>query len=582
MLWVLDATLTAMGGRLLRQWILHPLTSVNDLNARQETVQELLENRNLLLDLREILAEVKDLERLMGRLNCTSANPRDLVGLKQSLRQIPAIKTQLAATESSLLAQINQQLDPLKELTEAIEATLTENPPFKIQEGGVIQEGIHPELDQLRSIAKDGKAWMARYQQDEINRTGVKSLKVRYNKVFGYYIEISHANKESVPKDYIRKQTLVNAERFITPELKEYETKVMTAQEKIGALEYELFCALREKVLSQTEKIQKLAQAISHLDVLASLAWKAAEANYVRPKIDNSDELNIVGGRHPVIEKMLQGEKFIPNDTLLDCAENQLGIITGPNMAGKSTYIRQVALLALMAQIGSFVPAEKMQIGVVDRIFTRVGASDELSRGQSTFMVEMNEAANILNHATPQSLIILDEIGRGTSTFDGISLAWAIAEYLHNHKQVKAKTLFATHYHELTELERLHEGVKNYNVSVKEWNDQVIFLRKIMRGGTDKSYGIHVARLAGLPREVIQRSLEILSNLEKGAIGEDGKPTFSHSINGSVALNQTHEQLFLFESKEHPIVSKIKKMNLNQMTPIDALTALAQLKKEVK
>lgn len=572
LLWVLDATMTAMGGRLLRQWILHPLTSVEELVARQDAVQELLEQRSLLLGLRDALAEVKDLERLMGRLNCSSANPRDVVGLKASLMQIPKIKSLLEAVDSSLLKKIFSQLDPLEELTEAIETTLVDSPPIKLQEGGVIREGIHPGLDELRLISRDGKTWIARYQQEESDRTGIKSLKVRYNKVFGYYIEVSHANKENVPENYIRKQTLVNAERFITPELKDYETKVMSAQEKSQALEYELFCALRDKVLQETERVQKLAQAISELDVLASLSWKAAEADYVRPILSESAHFEITGGRHPVIEKMLAGEKFISNDTLLDCEENQLAIITGPNMAGKSTYIRQVALLSLMAQIGSFIPAEKAQIGVVDRIFTRVGASDELSRGHSTFMVEMNEAANILNHATPKSLIILDEIGRGTSTFDGISLAWAIAEYLHNNPLVKAKTLFATHYHELTELEQIHTGVKNYNVAVKEWNDQVIFLRKIVRGGTDKSYGIHVARLAGLPQEVIKRSLDILSNLEKGAIREDGKPTFTHS--------QQDQQLFLFEEKEHPVIGRLKNVDINAMTPMEALTLLSELQKE--
>ncbi len=580
LLWVLDATMTAMGGRLLRQWILHPLTSVPDLTARQDGVSELLEKRSLLLDLREVLSDVKDLERLMGRLNCSSANPRDVVGLKASLIQIPKLKTYLESVDSELLKQVFGQLDPLDELTDTIESTLVEAPPIKLQDGGVIREGIHPELDELRSISRDGKAWIARYQQEEGERTGIKSLKVRYNKVFGYYIEVSHSNKENVPENYIRKQTLVNAERFITPELKDYETKVMTAQEKSQSLEYELFCALRERVLKETERVQKLAQAVSVLDVLTSLAWKAAEADYVRPVLNDSDKFEVTGGRHPVIEKMLIGDKFVPNDTLLDCQENQLAIITGPNMAGKSTYIRQVALLGLMAQIGSFIPAEKAEMGIVDRIFTRVGASDELSKGQSTFMVEMNEAANILNHATAKSLIILDEIGRGTSTFDGLSLAWAIAEYLHNNPLVKAKTLFATHYHELTELEQIHEGVKNYNVAVKEWNEQVIFLRKIVRGGTDKSYGIHVARLAGLPQEVISRSLEILANLEKGAIREDGTPTFAGDQPSK--QNDPNQQLFMFENQDHPVVKKLKNLDLDSLTPIQALTVLADLQKDSK
>lgn len=580
LLWVLDATTTSMGGRLLRQWILHPLTSLEELTKRQDAIEDLLQNRSQLVDLREATGEVKDLERLMGRLNCASANARDLIGLKVSLTQIPTIKEKLKSFQSSLLKGLDSHLDPMDDLRDKIAQTLLDNPPITIQEGGCIREGIHPELDELRSIARDGKAWIARYQQEEIAKTGVKSLKVRYNKVFGYYIEVSHANRDSIPENYIRKQTLVNAERFITPELKDYETKVMSAQEKSHSLEYELFCGLRDQVLEQTKRIQKLAQAVAHLDVLSSLAWKAVEGDYTRPKLSEGDKLEIVGGRHPVIEKMLVEEKFIPNDTLLDCKENQISIITGPNMAGKSTYIRQVALLTLMAQIGSFIPAEKAEMGIVDRIFTRVGASDELTRGHSTFMVEMNEAANILNHATPQSLIILDEIGRGTSTFDGISLAWAIAEYLHNNPLVKAKTLFATHYHELTELEQLHEGIKNHNVAVKEWNDKVIFLRKIVRGGTDKSYGIHVARLAGLPQEVIQRSIEILTNLEKGAIREDGTPTFIASKNLSSKKSSKDDQLYLFAKTDTPILQKIKNIDLKNMTPLEALNTIHKLQKD--
>lgn len=581
LLWVLDATMTAMGGRLLRQWILHPLTSLEELTQRQTAVGELLEQRSALVEIREVLAEIKDLERLMGRLNCAGANGRDLVGLAASLGQIPQLREKLSPFKAPLLQKLIENLDPMPELRQKISQTLIDSPPITIQEGGCIREGVDAELDELRAISRDGKAWIARYQQQEIERTGIKSLKVRYNKVFGYYLEVSHANKELVPEDYIRKQTLVNAERYITPELKDYETKVMSAQEKSQIIEYKIFCDLRDQVLEQTEPVQKLARAVSEADVLGSLAWKGAEGDYVCPQLHEGTRLEITAGRHPVIEKMLSGEKFVPNDTLLDTEENQLAIITGPNMAGKSTYIRQVALLTLMAHIGSFIPAEKAQISIVDRVFTRVGASDELARGQSTFMVEMNEAANILNHATPKSLLILDEIGRGTSTFDGISLAWAIAEYLHNNPLVKAKTLFATHYHELTELEQIHEGVKNYNVSVKEWNDQVIFLRKIVPGGTDKSYGIHVARLAGLPQAVISRSLEILTNLEKGAIREDGKPTFAQD-RGLKRDTDSNEQLFLFEQEDPPVVQKLREIDLNLLTPLEALNALNELKKEIK
>lgn len=512
---VLNATRTAMGARLLREWMLRPLTNTQQLASRHDAVSAFTGDRLLLQDTRETLGHVRDLERLTARLN-TGGNARDVRAVAESLKVLPALKELLAP--STELAPIAQQIDPCPDLVKRIEEALTEEPPALLRDGGIIRPGFSAELDDLRKAATEGRQWLADFQQQEQERTGIKSLKVRYNKVFGYYIEISKHKLEHVPDTYVRKQTLVNAERFITPDLKEYENRILGAQDRALELELELFAQLRMDVVAETGTLQQTAAATAELDVLASLADRALSLNYVRPMMNDSTSLDIRDGRHPVVEQLPDAEPFVPNDTLLDTMEHQLVLITGPNMAGKSTYIRQVAVLVVMAQMGSFVPATYAEMGMVDRVFTRVGASDDLARGRSTFMVEMQETANILNNATPHSLIVLDEIGRGTSTFDGISIAWAVAEYLHNNGTVKARTLFATHYHELTELERSLPGAKNYNVLVRERNGQITFLRRIAKGAADQSYGIQVARLAGLPQSVIERAHEILQNLEEGEL----------------------------------------------------------------
>jgi len=536
---VLDTTRTAMGARLMRDWLLRPLTAVKEIQARHDAVDLLVKNRKLLTDLRDSLTQVKDMERLIARLGAGSGNARDLNALGLSLTMLPALRKKLEGVKSALLKTLADTLSPLPELTALIQRAIVDEPPATLRDGGVIRKGYHSELDELRDAATEGKRWLAEFQAREQERTGIKTLKVRHNRVFGYYIEVTKSNLEQVPEDYVRKQTLVNAERFITPELKEYENKILGAQERSLALEHELFVEVRDVAVKETVSIQQTASAIASLDVLATLAERALALVYVRPTITTGTHLRIKDGRHPVIEQMPDAERFVPNDALLDGSENQLIIITGPNMAGKSTYIRQVALIVIMAQMGSFVPAAEAEIAVVDRVFTRVGASDDLARGRSTFMVEMQETANILNNATAKSLIVLDEIGRGTSTFDGISIAWAVAEYLHNNTQVKAKTLFATHYHELTDLALTMSGVKNYNILVRERNDKIAFLRKIAPGGADKSYGIQVARLAGLPAEVIDRAKEILGNLEEGEFGESGQPKIaSHSRKRKVHPDQ--------------------------------------------
>jgi DNA mismatch repair protein MutS len=489
---------------------------------------------------------VRDIERLIARIGSGGGNARDLLSLARSLDGIPAIKEALGGSELPLLADINTRLQARPELVDHITAALVDEPPVTLKEGGILRDGYNAELDELRTAATQGRQWLAEYQAAEQERTGIKNLKVRHNKVFGYYIEISKAQLANAPEHYTRKQTLVNAERFITPELKEYEGKILGAHSRAIELEYELFVTVRDKVVQQTGPIQEAADLVATLDVLAALTDRALALGYTRPEMTTSHTLRLRGSRHPVVEQMPEAERFVPNDALLDCEQNQIIIITGPNMAGKSTYIRQVALNVIMAQMGSFVPAEEAEIGVVDRIFTRVGASDDLARGRSTFMVEMQETANILNNATAASLIVLDEIGRGTSTFDGISIAWAVAEYLHNNPQVKAKTLFATHYHELTDLALTMPGVKNYNVLVRERNDQIAFLRKIVHGGSDKSYGIQVARLAGMPDDVIGRAKEILANLEEGELAETGQPKIAkHRPRRSAA--DAANQLSLFE-----------------------------------
>ncbi len=528
LLYVLNQTNTPMGSRLMREWILRPLYNKDQINDRLDAVEALKDDPLTLAETMEVIGTIRDLERIIGRLNIGSANARDLIALSNSLSIIPEIRMLLDNFSTKLLDQLKDRLEPMPELVEKIRTAISDEPPMTLTDGDIIREGYSEELDELRRWSREGKGCLSEIQTREQERSGIKSLKVRYNKVFGYYIEISKSNLSMVPDDYIRKQTLVNAERFITPELKELESKILGAEEKSKALEFELFQQLREDALQYTAKIQEIAAAIARIDVIGALADCSRRYGYVRPKITADSRLNIIAGRHPVLDAAMKNERFVPNDVLLDGEENRMMIITGPNMAGKSTYIRQTALLVLMAQMGSFIPADEAQIGLVDRIFTRVGAADDIARGQSTFMVEMVETANILNHATDKSLVILDEIGRGTSTFDGLSIAWAVAEYLHDQPGCRARTQFATHYHELTELSLMKKGVKNYNVAVKEYGDQIIFLRQIVAGGTDKSYGIHVAKLAGLPQAVVARANEVLENLESREISKKtGQPVFA-------------------------------------------------------
>jgi DNA mismatch repair protein MutS len=550
LLHVLDQTSTPMGSRLIREWIVRPLFDKDAIIARLNAVSAFKDDPATLAELREIINSVRDLERIISRLNMGSANARDMAALAKSLESIPDIKNLLGSFDMPLLCEVRSKLNELPELVSEINRTISDEPPAVLNDGGIIREGCNPELDELRRAASEGKNWIAEMQAKEQERTGIKSLKIRFNNVFGYYIEISKSNIANAPADYIRKQTLVNGERYITPELKEMENKILGAEDKSKALEYELFQKLREQAISFTVQILETAVSLATVDALASFAECARKYNYCRPVISDDETLDIRGGRHPVLDSTMKEERFVPNDTFLDDDENRMMIITGPNMAGKSTYIRQVALLVLLAQTGSYIPAHSAKIGLIDRIFTRVGAVDDISRGQSTFMVEMLETANILNHATKKSLVILDEIGRGTSTFDGISIAWAVAEYLHDSPTARARTLFATHYHELTELALTCRGVKNYNVAVKEYGEQIIFLRQILPGATDRSYGIHVAKLAGLPKEVIVRANEILENLENNAIAEAGQP----------ALAEHHEK-----GKE----KKPKKRKISQPTLFD-------------
>ncbi|MCP5488566.1 MAG: DNA mismatch repair protein MutS [Verrucomicrobia bacterium] len=545
LLGVLDTTKTAMGGRLLREWLLRPLVTLEGIRQRHDAVEDWTQRRKELQRIRESLGEVKDLERLISRLNAGTGNARDARALGRSLSGLPSLAEQLAVSPAARTAALSGSIHPLPELVGLLDRALVDEPPVSMKDGGIIRTGYHAELDELRVASTQGKQWLAEFQAREQERTGIKSLKVRHNKVFGYYIEISKANLDAAPEDYIRKQTLVNAERFITPELKEYENKILGAQERSIALEAELFEEVREKIVAETAVIQGSATAIAEVDVLSTLAERAMAHRYIRPVMTDGDILKVKDSRHPVMETLPQAERFVPNDAHLDGTTNQIMIITGPNMAGKSTYIRQVALLVILAQTGSFVPAKEATMGVVDRVFTRVGASDDLARGRSTFMVEMQETANILNNATARSLIVLDEIGRGTSTFDGISIAWAVAEFLHNTPAVKAKTLFATHYHELTDLAVTMSGVKNYNILVRETGETIAFLRKIVPGSAEKSFGIHVGRLAGLPQEVIGRATEILSNLEEGEFEEPGKPKLARKR--SRKAPDTENQMSLFD-----------------------------------
>jgi DNA mismatch repair protein MutS len=590
LLWVLDRTVTAMGSRLLAEWVANPLTDVAAICTRLDAVEELIGDQSLCADLHETLRRVYDVERLLARLSTGRASPRDLSFLGRTLHWLPAMKAKLTARRSKLLGELEAAIDLCLVLRATLDAALADECPLVSGEGGFIRDGFSAELDALRELTRGGKQWIARYQAQEVQRSGIPSLKVGFNKVFGYYIEIGNAHREKIPTEYIRKQTIKNAERYITPELKEYEEKVLTADEKAKELEYALFLNLRNIVATDRRRMQTTAAALAQIDVLAALAELARQRNYCRPEVVESPVLRIVDGRHPVLDVVEPEGKFVPNDTSVGQCETASGtegetandsgmevvgssilLITGPNMAGKSTYIRQVALLTLMAQIGSFVPAREATIGVADRIFARVGANDELTRGQSTFMVEMTETARILNTATAHSLVILDEIGRGTSTYDGISLAWSVVEFLHEH--IGCRTLFATHYHELTDLEKSLSGVKNLNVAVREWQDEVVFLHKIVDGAADKSYGIHVARLAGVPREVIERSKEILAQLEEEHLDGEGRAKIARHV---PTPKKTHLQLTLFGPADHPLLDELRRLELNNVTPLQALQLLGQ------
>ena len=575
LLWVLDKTATSMGGRLLRRWISDPLIDVFEVNNRLDAVKELKEDVMMRGELVSSLKGVYDIERLAGKVSYGSANARDLNSLKASAKKLPEIKKLIENSKSHMLQNLYQDLDELEDIYTLIENAIIEDPPISVTEGGIIKLGYDPEIDELKTAMTDGRTWLAKLEATEKEQTGIKGLKIGYNKVFGYYIEVTKSNLSLVPDRYIRKQTLTGGERYITEELKELESKILGAEEKVVSLEYKLFTQIREQIKSQIQRIQKSAMVISKLDVLTSFATVAEDLNYCMPQVDNSGIIDIKDGRHPVIEKMLPAGSFVANDTYMDKDENRLSIITGPNMAGKSTYMRQVALITLMAQIGSFVPATSAHIGIVDKIFTRVGASDDLSMGQSTFMVEMMEVANILKEATGNSLVILDEIGRGTSTYDGLSIAWAVAEYIEDKEKCGAKTLFATHYHELTGLEDKLEGVKNYSIAVKEKGDDVIFLRKIVTGGTDESYGVHVARLAGVPKVVTQRANEILKSIERKNVLTNKKAEKESS-------KQVSGQLDMYNFKLAEIAHELDKININELTPIDALNTLVKIKEDLK
>ncbi|PIU67896.1 MAG: DNA mismatch repair protein MutS, partial [Armatimonadetes bacterium CG07_land_8_20_14_0_80_40_9] len=579
---LLDETCTSMGARLLRQFVEQPLLDIKKIKLRQEGVFELVNNTFLRADLRGELKKIQDLERLLGKIVYGTANARDLIALKNSLKALPTIKEVLAKVESNILRQSLERLDELSDIFSLIERSINDEPPLTIREGNLIKEGFNQEVDRLRQAGSEGKVWMTNLEAKEREKTGIKSLKVGFTSVFGYYIEVTKPNLHLVPPDYTRKQTTANAERFVTSELKEKESLILGAEEKIVVLEYELFLEVRKQVASQSERIQTSAKIIAFLDVLSSLAEVALDNNYVKPEIVAGDEILIYDGRHPVIEKVQQDERFVPNDARLDNRENQLLILTGPNMAGKSTYLRQVALIVLMAQMGSFIPAKEAKIGLVDRIFTRVGARDDLAFGQSTFMMEMNEVANILHNATSKSLIVLDEIGRGTSTFDGLSIAWAVAEYIHNQKRIAAKTLFATHFHELTKLSETLPRVKNYNVAVKEEGDEVIFLRKIIPGGADRSYGIHVARLAGLPWEVLNRAKVILQEMEDKSIDSQRLSSISKRPEVRRKEETSPGQLSFLKPTFDPLKKELEDLDINSLTPLEALNKLSELQKKVK
>ena len=571
LLWVLDRTSTSMGGRRLRRWINDPLLDVEKINKRINSVKELKDNPILRGDIADLLKKVYDIERLVGKISYGNANARDLISLKNSVKQLPELKKIMSNTESTLLKELYNELDILEDIYNIIDVAIVEEPPISVKEGGIIKKGYNEEIDKLKMATTDGKNWLIQLEANEREKTGIKGLKVGFNKVFGYYIEVTKSNISLVPDRYIRKQTLTNGERYVTEELKKLENELLGAEEKVINLEYNAFCEIREIIEKQLLRIQRTADIVATLDVLNSFAIVAEDMNYCMPIVDNSGIIDIKGGRHPVIEKILPSGEFVDNDTYLDKEDNRFSIITGPNMAGKSTYMRQVALITLMAQCGSFVPATFARLGVVDKIFTRIGASDDLSMGQSTFMVEMMEVATILKEATQNSLVILDEIGRGTSTYDGLSIAWAVAEYMSDKEKCGAKTLFATHYHELIGLEQKIQGVKNYSIAVKEKGEDIIFLRKIVSGGTDESYGVHVAKLAGVPQTVTKRSNEILRTLErKSILGSKEQEKENKKI--------AEGQLDMYNYKLAEIAHEIDKIDLNSLTPIDALNTLVKIK----
>ena len=575
---IIDRTDTPMGGRTLASWFQKPLKHLKPILKRLDSVEEFVNDRPARNQLKQLLKGIGDLERLITKVVTRRATPRDLQALGRTLEHIPDIQSQLSEMASNLLTNIHKNCHACPKVIKKITAALVDNPPATFTDGGIIREGYSKELDEIREIAFSGKDWIARMQTTERERAKIPSLKVGFNRVFGYYIEVTKTHMSKVPENYIRKQTLVNSERYITPELKEMEEKVLNAEEKMSSLEYDLFEKLRHFTAGYAEKIQENGRLLGLLDALLSMAATAEENRYVKPKMNNSNQIYIEEGRHPVVEQMLPpGDPFIPNDVTIENDKNQILIITGPNMAGKSTYIRQVGLIVLMAQIGCFVPATSAKIGIVDRIFTRVGAQDNLAAGESTFLVEMNETANILNNASPKSLILLDEIGRGTSTFDGLSIAWAVAEFLHNGKGIKAKTLFATHYHELTELALILPRVKNFNVAVREWGDNIVFLRKIVHGGCDHSYGIQVARLAGLPKEIIQRAKEVLHNLEANELTPNELPKLA--LGEHAPLKVAEPQMSMFAEQEQKLRKKLNEIDINNMTPLEALQLINELKK---
>lgn len=589
LLWVLDKTKTAMGARLLRSYVEQPLIEKAEIIKRQKFIETLNKQAITRDEFREYLNPIYDLERLITRISYQTANPRDLIAFRNSIEMLPPIRTLLADVDCALADEIKADFDCLEDLYELIESSIQEEPPISVREGDIIKDGYNEEVDRLRSAKTQGKSWLADVEAKEREKTGIKNLRIKYNKVFGYYLEVTNSFKDQVPDYYVRKQTLTNAERYITPELKELEDTILGAEDRLVSLEYELFRQVRQQIGDNVLRILKTAKAIAKLDVFASLALVAQQNNYCKPKINESGTIDIKNGRHPVVEKMIPNGMFIDNDTYLDNGKNRISIITGPNMAGKSTYMRQTALIVLMAQIGSFVPAESANIGIVDRIFTRVGASDDLASGQSTFMVEMNEVANILRNATSDSLLILDEIGRGTSTFDGLSIAWAVVEHISNPKLLGAKTLFATHYHELTELEGKLDNVNNYCIAVKEKGDTIVFLRKIVKGGADKSYGIQVAKLAGLPESVIDRANEIVNELLANDISDIAKNITVDKSGGTSRKKKEHldevdlAQMSLFDTtSDDSIIDELRNIEISNLTPLDALNKLNELQNKVK